>query len=92
MEEGGEGGKRKGGDTETEGRGSQEGARGKIGGETLSRGGSCRKKSQRSDTETDAGRGAEPSQSRYKKGHMTNMYLTELDEEAIVDFVKDLKE
>ena len=30
--------------------------------------------------------------SRYKKGYMTNIYRTDLDEEAIVDFVKDHKE
>ena len=28
----------------------------------------------------------------YKKGHMTYIYLTDSDEEAIVDFVKDHKE
>ena len=28
-------------------------------------------------------------QSRCKKGHMTNIYLTDSDEEAIGDFVKD---
>ena len=31
-------------------------------------------------------------QSCYKKGHITNLYLTDSDEEAIVDFVKDHKE
>ena len=29
------------------------------------------------------------SQSRRKKGHMVTAYLTESDEKAIVDFVKD---
>ena len=59
----------------------------------LARGGSGRKacKDRQSDTETEAGRG-ETSQSRYKKGHMTNIYLTGSDEEAIVDFVKDHEE
>ena len=33
-----------------------------------------------------------PSQSHYKKGHMTNIYLTDSDKEAIVDFVKDREE
>ena len=32
------------------------------------------------------------SQSQCKKGHMTNIYLIDSDEEAIVDFVKDHKE
>ena len=27
--------------------------------------------------------------SRHKKGHMTNIYLTDSHEEAVVDFVKD---
>ena len=30
--------------------------------------------------------------SRHKNGHMTNMYLTDSDEEAIVDFMKDHEE
>ena len=30
-----------------------------------------------------------PSQLQYKKGHITNIYLTDADEEAIADFVKD---
>ena len=34
----------------------------------------------------------EPSQSCYKKGHMTNVYLTDSDQGAIVDFVKDQDE
>ena len=49
-----------------------------------------------SDTEMDTedGREAGTSQmkSRHKKGHMTNIYLTDSDEEAIVDFVKDHEE
>ena len=45
---------------------------------------------QTSDTETEAAGGeAVASQSCYKKGHMTNIYLTDPDEEAIVNFVKD---
>ena len=43
-------------------------------------------------SETEARGEAGPSQSRYKKGHMTNIYLTDLDEEAIVDYVKDHEE
>ena len=78
--------------TETEG-GGQEGA-GKKWRNTLARGGSCRKKGKdiQSDTETEAGGEAGTSQSRYKNGHMTNIYLTDSDKEAIVDFVKDHKE
>ena len=33
-----------------------------------------------------------PSQSGYKKGHITNLFLTDSDEETIVDFVKDHEE
>ena len=52
-----------------------------------------RPRTARSDTETDAaGGGVEPSQLCYKKGHMTNVYLTDSDKEAIVDFVKDHEE
>ena len=43
-------------------------------------------------TETEAGGEAGTSQSRYKKGHMINIYLTDSDEEALVDFVKDQEE
>ena len=46
----------------------------------------------KSDTETEAGGEPGTSQSQYTKGHMTNIYLTDLDEEAIVDFVKDYEE
>ena len=48
----------------------------------------------KSDTEIEAGgeAGTSQSQSRYEKVHMTNIYLTDSDEEAIVDFVKDHKE
>ena len=41
------------------------------------------------DTEGGGETGTSPSQSRYKKGHMTNIHLTDSDEEAIVDFVKE---
>ena len=48
------------------------------------------------DTEIDTEAGGEvgtlQSHSRQKKGHMTNIYLTDPDEETIVDFVKDHKE
>ena len=42
---------------------------------------------EKSDTETEAGGEVGTSQSRYKKRHMTNIYLMDSDEEAIVDFV-----
>ena len=38
------------------------------------------------------GEEAGPSKLDYKKGHMTNIYLPDSDEEAIVDFVKDNEE
>ena len=41
------------------------------------------------DTEGRGEAGTSQSQYRHKKGQMTNIYLTDLDEEAIVDFVKD---
>ena len=43
------------------------------------------------EMDTEAGGEASTSQShsRHKKGHMTNIYPTDSDEEAIVDFVKD---
>ena len=47
----------------------------------------------RSDTEMDIEGGGQvsisQSQFRHKKGHMTNIYLTDSDEELIVEFVKD---
>ena len=46
----------------------------------------------KSDTETEAGGEAGISQSPYKKEHMTDIYLTDSDEEAIVDFAKDHEE
>ena len=50
----------------------------------------------RSDTEMDPEGGGQLGtsqlQSRHKKGHMTNIYLMDSDEEAIVDIVKDHKE
>ena len=33
-----------------------------------------------------------PSQSHYKNRHMTNVYLSDSDEEAIVNFVKEHEE
>ena len=52
-----------------------------------------RPRTERSDTETEAAGGeAGASQSHYKKGHMTNVYLNDSKAEAIVDFVKDHKE
>ena len=50
----------------------------------------------RSDTEMDTDVGGEAfisqSHSRYKKEHMTNIYVTDSDEEGIVNFVKDHEE
>ena len=52
-----------------------------------------RPRKERSDTETEAaGVEAGTSQLQYKKGHMTNIYLTDFDKEAIVDFLKDYEE
>ena len=52
-----------------------------------------RPRTEKSDTETETVR-RDPrlSQSCYKKGNMTNNYLTDSDEEAIVDFVNDHEE
>ena len=49
---------------------------------------------EQSDTETEAagGEAGTSSQSCYKKGHMTNIFLTDSAEEAIADFVKGHKE
>ena len=44
------------------------------------------------DTEAEVEVGTSQSHSRHKKGHMTNIYLTDSDEEAIVDFEKDYEE
>ena len=53
-------------------------------------------KTDRSDTEMDTEGGGEArksqSHSRHKKGHMTNIYLTDSEEEAIVDILKDHEE
>ena len=68
---------------------------GKSGGITLTREGPTRKKAQdkNSYTETEtAGGEAGPSQSHFKKGHMTNVFLIDSDKEAIVNFVKDHEE
>ena len=52
-----------------------------------------RPRTERSGTETEADGGEAGSHMRrYKKGHMTNIYLTNSDEEAIVDFVKYYEE
>ena len=45
----------------------------------------------KSDTEMDTCSKGDGN-SRYKKKHMTNIYLTNKDKEAIVDFVKDPNE
>ena len=44
------------------------------------------------DTEGRGEAGTSQSHSRHKKGHMTNIYPMDPDEEAIVDFVKDHEE
>ena len=50
-------------------------------------------RTERSDTETEAAAGeAGASESHYRKGHITNINLTDSDEEGTVDFVKDHKE
>ena len=80
--------------TATEGEGGK-GEGDKSGGFTLPRGETSRNRPRRegSDTETEAAGGeAGTSQSRYKKGHMTNIYLTDSDKEALLDFLKDYEE
>ena len=55
--------------------------------------GEKRPRTEKNDTEIEAGGEAGAlSQSHYKEGHMSNIYLTDLDEEGIVDFVIDHKE
>ena len=44
------------------------------------------------DTEDGGELFTSQSHSRHKQVHMTNIYLTDSDEEAIVDFVKDHEE
>ena len=44
------------------------------------------------DTEGGGEARTSQSQSMHKKGHLTNIYLTDPDEEAIGGFVKDCKE
>ena len=55
-----------------------------------------RARTARSDTEMDREAGGEVGtshlHSRLKKGHMTNICLTNSDEEAFVDFIKDPEE
>ena len=53
-----------------------------------------RNRTDKSDTEKEVGgeAGTSQSHSRYKKGYMTNIYLTDLDKEIIVDFMKDHEE
>ena len=50
-----------------------------------------RPRTEKSDTETEDGGEEGPSQSRYKKGHMTNINVKDSEEEAIMDFVKDTR-
>ena len=47
-----------------------------------------REKRAQTDTDTDA----ESTQSRQKKGHIKSIFLSDLDEEAIVEFVKQHEE
>ena len=92
MEETGEGVQKEGGDTATV-RGGGEEAR--IEELQFQEEGVAEKRprTKKSDTETEAvGGEAGPSLPQCKKGHMTNIYLTDSDEEAIVDFVKDHEE
>ena len=72
----------------------EEGAKREETRNTLPRGMTCRKRAraEKSDTEIEAGGEAGTSQSQYKEGHMTNIYLMYSDEEDIVDFVKDHEE
>ena len=55
-----------------------------------------RPRTEKNDSEMDTEGGGEAktshSQYRHKKGYMTNIYLTDSDEEAIVDSVKDHEE
>ena len=44
------------------------------------------------DTEAEGEAGTSQSHSRHKEGHMTNIYMIDLDEEVIVDFLKHHKE
>ena len=44
------------------------------------------------DTEARGERGTSQSHSRHKKGHMTNIYLMDSDEEVIVNSVKNHEE
>ena len=79
-------------------RGGGEGLRQEVENSTVTDGGNSgknRPRTKRSESEMDTEGGGEASASiecqfRHKKGHMSNIYLTDLDEEAIADFVKDL--
>ena len=70
------------------------GGRRKSGGNTQEEGVTeKRPRTEKSGTETEVvGGQARPPQSRYKKGHITNINLTDFEEEAIVEFVKDQEE
>ena len=65
-----------------------------VNAQILSQGGGGRKTCKDTEMGTEAGEevGTSQSHSRHKKGHITNIYLMDSDEEAIVDFVKYLKE
>ena len=94
----GERAEREGGGRETTERGEREGGsqedRKSTGRNFPDGGWSCQKRpgTDRSESEMDTVTGGEvstsQSQSGCKKGHMTNIYLTYSDEEAIVDSVK----
>ena len=51
-----------------------------------------RTRTDKSDTETETGGEVGTSQSCYEKGHMSNIYLTDSNEDSIADFVKDHEE
>ena len=51
-----------------------------------------RQKDRNGHTEAGGEAGKSQLHSRHKKGHMTNIYLTSYDKEAIVNFLKDHKE
>ena len=53
-----------------------------------------RPRTEKSEMDTEGGgeAGTSQSQSKHMKGHMANIYLTDSDEGAIIDFVKDHEE
>ena len=90
MEKQGERGRRKGEGTEKQRQDEARGEEARVEEKHSQNEGIAEKRlrTERSDTETEAGGEAGPSESQYKKGHMT----TDSDKQAIVYFVKDHKE